>query len=336
MDEIKIACIGCGGVAGGYGQEPGGHLNNLKKIEGVSVRGLVDINIEAARRRFTQFGGEYYTDDVQKVMKDTDVDAVLICTHHDSHASLIIQAAQASKHVFVEKPMAMTIEECEEIERVVKKAGIKLQVGFRLRFAPIVREVKKRIEHPLVIVGQVMESPWEDHLWAQHPVKGGGNVLSQGCHNFDLVCWLSGSQPESIFAHGGTLTHKDTDIIDNIVATIRFKNGSIGCVIQGDAGPSGYTSKFFFEVFGGDKTATLYDRCTKANLRGLDKERLIIDELSEADQVDPEGNLEELRAFIKMIREDLSSPCGVEDGKLATVLIHKAFESIATGKVQKI
>ena len=150
-DEIKIACIGCGGVAGGYGQEPGGHLNNLKKIEGVSIRGLVDINIESARRRFTQFGGEYYTDDAQKVMKDHEVDAVLICTHHDSHASLIIQAAQAGKHVFVEKPLAHTMEEARELVKLVEESGVKLQVGHVERFNPAFLAVKDIQLNPMFI-----------------------------------------------------------------------------------------------------------------------------------------------------------------------------------------
>src|SRR5437588_150285 len=79
----------------------------------------------------------------------------------------------------------------------------------------------------------VMDTHWPDDFWGQDAVKGGGNVLSQGCHAMDLLCYLNRSEPVTIYAEGGTYTHHDTSVIDNMVTTIRFTNGHLASVVQG-------------------------------------------------------------------------------------------------------
>ena len=94
----------------------------------------------------------------------------------------------------------------------------------------------------------MMDARWPDDFWANDPLKGGGNVLSQGCHTMDLVCHLNGAKPIRIFAEGGNYTHHGKDIIDNMVATIRFDNGAVATVAQGDSGQTPFVSKFSFQV----------------------------------------------------------------------------------------
>lgn len=130
-------------------------------------------------------------------------------------------------------------------------------MGFIRRFSPIGAKAKQVIARPKIVFGQITEPTWGCDAWAQDPHRGGGNVISQGCHLFDLVCWYADSDPVEIFAYGGELTHEGTGLIDNIVCNIRFANGVLGNVIIGDSGKVGNVQKFFLEILCGDRTASI-------------------------------------------------------------------------------
>jgi predicted dehydrogenase len=98
------------------------------------MRAFVDVRREAATALAGEFEGAYAAEDVARVLRDDSVDAVLICTHHDSHAPLAIAAAQAGKHIFVEKPLALTVEECRQVEEAAARAGVQVMIGFKMRF----------------------------------------------------------------------------------------------------------------------------------------------------------------------------------------------------------
>ena len=258
-ESVNIALVGCGKMGRG-------HATRAKEIPELSFMAYVDVVEAAAQQACGDFGGSYYTTEFDRVLMDDGIDAVLIATHHDSHAPLSIRAAQAGKHIFLEKPMALTIEECLSIEEAVERAGVKLMMGFKFRFAPLVAKVKEIVKHPLVTVGQSLHNPMKG--WPLTPDRGGGPVLSNGCHAFDLVYWLNESEPVRVSAEGGALVHPGTGLVDNAVMAFQFENGSIGALIAGDSGNATYTSKFFFEVLDGQRTATLYERCHKAAFSG--------------------------------------------------------------------
>ena len=322
---VTMALVGCGLMGRSL-------VERSLEIPELQFRGYVDTVEEAARRAHQDFGGTYHTTDFRKVLRDDAVDAVLIATHHDSHPALAIAAAEAGKHIFLEKPMALTIGGCRAIEDAVAKAGVKLMMGFKFRFAPMVARVKQMVKQPLLTVGQGVAPPMQG--WPLTPDRGGGPVLSFGCHVFDLVYWLNESEPVRISAEGGALTHPEIGLVDNAVAAIRFANGSIGAVICGDSGAAGHTSKFFFEVFDGRRSATLSDRCHRATYAGFDEETPTVEDLSPEAQGDPEGVRGELIAFAACVLQDRESPAGPRDGTRATMMVLKAFEAIRTGESQ--
>ena len=326
-DAINMALIGCGGMGRG-------HLRNARDVPELAFLGYVDAFEEAAARACQEFGGRYHTTDVDRVWRDDDIDAVLIATHHDSHTPLAIQAAEAGKHIFLEKPMALTIEECLAIEEAVDKAGVKLMIGFKFRFAPLVAKVKEMVSRPLVTVGQSLHPAMKG--WPLTPERGGGPVLSNGCHAFDLVYWLNESEPVRISAAGGALTHPEFGLVDNAVVSVQFENGSIGAIIAGDSGDARYTSKFFFEVLDGQRTATLYERCHKAAFAGCEIDSLCVEDLPPAARSDPEGTRAELQAWARCLLDDTASPVGPRDGTRATAMVLKAFEAIRSGKTQEL
>ncbi len=319
---VRIAIIGCGAIAAT-------HAECLSGIDGASMVGFCDADLSRAATFCRKFGGAYATDDAERVFRDDGVDAVYICTHHDSHSSLAVRAARAGKQVMMEKPLALTLQECDQVASAVEKSGIMLMMGFKMRYYPSVARVKEFIPRPLVTVGQMMDSRWPDDFWANDPVRGGGNVLSQGGHTIDLVCYLNGAEPVRVYAEGGDFTHPDLAIVDNIVATVQFANGSVASIVQGDSGATPFVSKFSFQLMDGRKTAHLHNRLKTVTLS--DGERVETHE----DPVEY-GFLEENRDFIRSVRERKPPRITSRDGLRATLVLLRALEALKTGQPQTI
>jgi predicted dehydrogenase len=322
MSELRAALIGCGSI----GKV---HTECLSKLEGMKMVGFCDQFLSAAEKLSQEFGGAYHTTDVSRVLRDDSIDAVYICTHHDTHSTLAIKACKAGKHVMIEKPLALTVDECYRVGEAVEKSGVKLMTAFKMRYYPMVRRAREFIPRPLVTIAQMLDGRWPDDLWAQDPIKGGGNVLSQGCHTMDLVYYLNGSEPTWIYAEGGTMTHAGTSVIDNIVATIVFRNQSIASVTQGDSGQTPYVSKFSFQTLDGVKSVHLHDRLKTGTF--FDGEKATTQSDSEE-----YGFLEENRDFIRALRENVPPPIDHHDGLRATLLILNAFEAIRTRQPKEI
>ena len=320
--SLQVAIIGCGSM----GEI---HAQCLSRIEGVRIHAFCDMEEQRAQMLCDRFGGTYATTNPERVLRDDAVDAVYICTHHDTHSALAIRAAEEHKHVMIEKPLALTLQECYDVGNAVEKHGITLMTGFKMRYYPSVTRVKQFIPSPFVTIAQMMDSRWPDDFWANDPVKGGGNVLSQGCHTMDLVCHLNASKPVRIFAEGGNFTHPGREITDNIAATIRFENGSVASIAQGDSGQTPFVSKFSFQVTDGRKSAHLRNRLKTVTLFDGD---------NTTEVVDPEeyGFPEENSDFVRSLLSRKPPPISHLDGLRATLLVLKAFESLKSGLPQTL
>lgn len=329
-ETVGLAVIGCGGIAGGRGEARRGHLQTITQLATAHLRACADIDAAAAEHAAQKYGADYWTADLDRVLNDPEVQGVLICTRHDSHADLAIRAARAGKHILIEKPFAMTVDECRAMIAAAEASGVILMPAFRCRYCSGVTRAREVIDSPALIVGQLMDARWGDEIWAQDPVIGGGEVLSQGVHMFDLVCHLAGSDPVSIYAAGGTLTHdpQRTSVIDNAFCTLTFANGVVASVLTGDAGMSPLTSKFFVELFkDGVKSATIHDRLKQVEFWGVDAPGVS----------EPDEHMElEVRDFVEAIANKTPAPIPARDGLRATLLAHAAFTSIRTGQPQPI
>lgn len=319
---VSIGIIGCGSV----GRD---HAECLSGIDGAVLRAFCDMERARADDLCANFNGVYATENPARIFRDDGIDAVYICTYHDTHSTLAVQAADAGKHIMMEKPLALTLAECDAVVNAVAKSGVHVMTGFKMRYYPSVARVREFIPSPVVTVAQMMDSRWPDDFWANDPVKGGGNVLSQGCHTMDLVYYLNQSEPVRIYAEGGNFTHRGLPIVDNIVATITFANGHIASVAQGDSGETPYVSKLSFQVMDGTRTAHLHNRLKSATL---------YDGTNVVKHEDPEevGFLEENRDFIRALQQNEPPPMTHKDGLRATLMLLKAFESLKTGTPQTI
>lgn len=322
MSAIRLGLIGCGNLAKVHAQA-------VARIPEASFVAYADVSAAAAEGLLAQFGGDYATTDPGRLFADDSLQAVYICTRHDSHASLAIAAAAAGKHILIEKPLALSLAECEAVAAAVERHGVYLMPAFKMRYTPLVIRAHEFIPEPQVIVGQMMDGPWPAHIWPQDPIQGGANVHSQGCHTTDILRYLAGSEPRRLWAAGGSLTHPGHACIDQCVCSIQFANGHVGSWIQGDAGQSQFTSKFFFELFGDGKSVQLHDRLKKATF--FDGKETWTEERPEE-----EGMYLENVEFITALRENRRPALTAFDGIQATRIVLAADRAIRTGQVQEL
>src|SRR5262249_22557351 len=135
--QVDFALVGAGNLAKWE------HLPNIKRMPGVNLRAVYSAGGVRGKSYALRFGAAYACSEYEEVLKDKDVDAVLIASRNQYHAAQSLAALRAGKHVFVEKPMALTAEECRELSAAVEEAGRHLTVGFNRRFAPYYTELKK-------------------------------------------------------------------------------------------------------------------------------------------------------------------------------------------------
>ena len=319
---LNLGLIGCGAI----GKVHAGCVAKIPEARFVAYADMVEA---AAQSLLAAFGGEYATSDVERLLADKRLDAVFICTRHDSHAPLAICAARAGKHILIEKPLALTLAECEAVAEAVKAHEVILMPAFKMRFYPLVQRAHEFIPHPQVLVGQMMDNRWPDSAWAQDPIQGGANVHSQGCHTTDILRYFAGSEPKRVWASGGTMTHPGHPCIDQCVASIQFEGGSVAAWIQGDAALGQFSSKFFFELFGEGRSVQLYDRLKKATF--YDGQKTWVEERPEE-----EGFQLEDREFVSALLEGREPLLSAADGLQATRIVLAADRAIRTGEVQEL
>jgi len=323
-EDISIALIGCGGIAAGYGEDKGGHLLALEQM-GCKVHTYCDQQVALAEKRLRQYGGVRATGQPEDVFSDPSIRAVMICTRHDSHAALAVQAARAGKHVFVEKPLGMTVEACREVVDAARNNRVKVMVAFTKRFTPAFRALEKFRGQAKLIVARCTESEWgTDFWWGHDPVCGGGNVFMNGIHMADAMLWLSDSNPVRVYATGGPVSPAGPTRIDKAFAVVDFANGCRGVFITADTGLSDYLSKFSLEFHTGLGCAVAHRRLTAlevTNIPGLEPLRSDTENFGGA-----------IQAFLESLDQDTPSPVPPEAGLQATQLVQTMIESIRTGQ----
>ncbi|NBQ67467.1 MAG: dehydrogenase [Nitrosomonadaceae bacterium] len=222
----SVAFVGSGNYATGVlipaFKEAGTHLASVASNAGVS-------GVHAGKK----YGFDETTTDADKLFADSSVDALVITTRHNSHARFVLQALEAGKHLFVEKPLCLTLTELDEIEAVYArmeeqgKAPL-VMVGFNRRFAPQVQKIKSLltgVSGPKSFVMTVNAGSIPADHWTQDNEIGGGRIIGEGCHFIDLLCFLAG---HPIVTHSRMAMSSVTG--DTVSLQLGFADGSIGTV----------------------------------------------------------------------------------------------------------
>ncbi len=224
--KVTLGVIGAGNYAGRV------LIPNLAST-GAKLQAIASQGGVTASHFGRKFGFEEITTDANALIADQQVNAVVVATRHDSHASYVCKALQAGKHVFVEKPLALTSTELDSIERVWANTGVNgvrplVMVGFNRRFAPQVKKMKALLAHlkgpkSFIVTVNAGEIP-ADH-WTQDSGKGGGRIIGEGCHFVDLLRFLA-SAP--VTCHSSAVMKAKT--MDTATIQLGFADGSIGTI----------------------------------------------------------------------------------------------------------
>lgn len=228
---INFAIVGCGRIAKRHAE-----LLGTGQIAGARLAAVCDIVPERAREYGERYKVPHYTS-VDDLLAAKDIDAVSVLTPSGSHADIAVKAAQSHRHVVVEKPMALTLEDGDRMIRASEAARVRLFVVKQNRFnVPVVkaREALDAGRFGKLVLGTVRVR-WcrDDKYYAQDSWRGtfaqdGGVIANQASHHVDMLTWFMGDV-ESIHAHGATaLVNIETE--DTCVATVRFRNGALGVI----------------------------------------------------------------------------------------------------------
>lgn len=318
---LRGGLIGCGAIGKVFAEA-------IAEIEGMDMVAFCSRNADTAEGFRAAYGGEYSSVDAERLIGDPTLDAIYITTWHDSHADLAIRSARAGKHVMIEKPLALSVAECQAIGQAVEESGIKLMVAFKLRYYELVRKAHELIPQPVLVAMQMMDNRWPDTFWANDPVKGGGNVLSQGVHSCDILRFMAGAEPIEVYAAGANY-YAGTGVIDNLAATFRFANGVAGSWVQGDCRIAPLTSKFFIELFAENRSITLNDRLCTLTYSAAGQEAQVF-------RGAESGFVEENRVFVDCLLHDKQPPIDHVDGLMATLMVLQAFASLKSGRPEPV
>jgi predicted dehydrogenase len=224
-DRVKVALVGAGSFAEGT------HVPNLAKLRNdFELRAVVSRTGSTAKAIATRSEAAYATTDLEEVLNDTEIDLVLISTRHDLHAPLALRALKAGKHVFVEKPLALTDEQLAEIEAFYADTADApvLMTGFNRRFSPAVQKLRSRLAGRTapIVADYRMNAGYIplDH-WVHGP-EGGGRNIGEACHVYDVFDALTGAGVKHVRATAIAPSAR-LAANDNFTATISYDDGSV-------------------------------------------------------------------------------------------------------------
>ena len=324
---INIGIIGAGRI----GKV---HLESISyRVKDATVKAVADPFMNDETRAFIEgFGVKEIYSDYHKILEDPAIDAVLVCSSTDTHAAISIEAIQAGKHVFCEKPVDHSIEKINAVKQALAGKDLKFQVGFNRRFDHNFAAVRAAVEsgkigetHIVKITSRDPEPPNPAYIKVS-----GGIFLDMTIHDFDMVRFLSGSEVEEIYVNSAVLVDPaigEQGDVDTAIITMKLANGALAVIDNSRKAAYGYDQRA--EVFGSKgMVATANDTLSTAvfsGAEGIVGEKPLYFFLERY----MDSFATEMRDFVDSIVNDKPVKVGIEAG-LQSVLIglaaHKSVE----------
>ena len=246
MEKVNVGIIGCGKFALAQ------HLPNCAAAENVELCHCASRS-EQGRKNTEPFHPKKVTADYREVLGDPEVDIVILSVPHEWHRFYLEETIKAGKHVLCEKPMTMTMEDAYDVIKLARRHGVKLCVDYNRRFSPAMVDMKRAYHahkanpegRPRVYLQEPNRPTWAEELQTIFTIRindesrtyggvhidwkeGGGQIIGEGCHWLDLMCWMLEERPVRVTAVGSTRM--------NYVITIEFHEGALGCLMFGVGG----------------------------------------------------------------------------------------------------
>lgn len=297
----------------------------LKKIEGVTLKGVATATGVSGSNVAKKFGFEYCTTDYREIIKDPAINAVLIATRHDLHAPMIVEALEAGKDVFAEKPLALDETEVARITAAYKNSGQRLMIGFNRRFSPFAMRAKELMgEVGAVTVncrvnaGFVPKSHWVLNK------EGGGRVIGEACHFIDSIQFASSSVPVRVFAETISSANDQVTNEDNIAITLKMRNGSIATLLYTSVGHKGIPRERL-EVFGNNQSYIIDNFTELVFVRDGKREKK---KLFNIDR----GHQNEFNIFFDCLKSGQPLPVDYTEYLYTTMATFAIMESLKSGR----
>lgn len=302
-----------------------------RRIPEAQVVAIVDVNEAAAHAAAAEFGIPHASGNYQDVLNNESIDAVLICSSTDTHSQFIIEAAQAGKHIFCEKPIDFDLKRIDSALAAADQAGVKLLIGFNRRFDPNHVRVKQ------AVVNGDIGTPHLLHIISRDPAPpplsyirvSGGMFLDMTIHDFDMARFLIGAEVEEVYAAAGVMVDPaigEAGDVDTAMITLKFTNGVIGVIDNSRQAVYGYDQRV--EVFGSKgaaSTGNWYPNAvTISDAQHVRRDlplNFFMDRYTES-------YVAEMRAFIEMIVQDQPSPVSGREGRVPVVMGMAAQKSL--------
>ncbi len=333
MKQLNIGIIGAGRI----GKV---HMESITyNVPSARVLGITDVFKDALPGLAEKYGIPKIYNDYKEMLADEEIDAVLVCSSTDTHADISIEAAQAGKHVFCEKPVDLTPEKVKAVIAAVEKAGVKLQVGFNRRFDHNFAHVRSLINEGKVgnlelikITSRDPEPPS-----AEYAAVSGGMFLDMTIHDFDMARFLAGSDVTEVYVNATCLVDPaigEAGDVDTAIINLKFENGALGVIDNSRRAAYGYDQRI--EVFG-SLGAAMAANDTPTNVTVMNAEGVTTDKpLYFFLERYMQSFRDEMLQFVDAVQNDKPTPTTGLDGLNSILVALAAKKSVAEGRAVKI
>jgi len=316
QEQICMGLIGAGLFASGT------LLPAMKKIGDVVFQGVATATGLSGRHTADEYDFVYCTTDYEELLADPEIDLVFVLTRHGSHAHFVVETLGAGKHVFVEKPLALNLEQLDAITSNLAPRKAHLMVGFNRRFSPFSKWLKDRFAtgaEPLNVHCTVNAGKVPPDHWVHDPEQGGGRIIGEVCHFVDLIQYLTGSLVVRVYAE--TMRTTGYKASDNVTVTLKMENGALGSITYLSGGDKRYPRERV-EVIGGGAVGVIdnFQKATFTQGGRVQKKRnwLSVDR----------GHQGEIEALVDAIRRAKDAPVSVAEYINTTLATFAIEESI--------
>ncbi len=341
MEKITYAVIGCGMISK-Y------HIAAIRACPDATLAGVCGRDPEKTARFAEEIGTRAYPD-TQAIWDDETVQAVCVCTPSGLHAKFALEAIEHGRHVLVEKPIALTMEECDQIIRRARAKKVLVSVISQLRFSPAVQQVKHAMDR--MVLGKLVcadlymkyhrsQAYYNSGAWrGTKALDGGGALMNQGIHGVDLLQYLAGPI-DTIYACSKTLA-RNIEVEDTLSAVAEFHNGAVGVIQATTSMYSGFCRRL--ELCGKEGTIILEeDRILLwdvADDKGLPHEGCgMADSRSSSDptKISGLGHIQQVTNFTQAILGNGELLIDAQEGKKALQIVLGAYQSAAEHRPVRI
>lgn len=327
--DVKVGLIGCGNMGSGLARA-------CSQLENATVVGVADQVPESAEKLAKELNAKAF-DDPAKLLAEDDIDAVIVAVPNFAHADTTCAVAKSGKHVFCEKPMALTVADCDRMIQTAKDNGVKLMIGQVLRYLPVFAKIKEIVDSGALgepfsmYVSRLSGGSWGNaQHWRMNTELVGGILYEVSVHELDFMRYICGDVVSVSAASGNFIKADARDYEDTMHVMLRFENGGMGTLLAGQCSSiGGYEGKI---------------HCSKGTIHFDNGKGLVTYKpfdgdavtLGKDDMKTEPGVRRELRYFIEAIVEDKEPEIPGEDGRKVIEIVQAAYISAKEGRDVKL